>query len=57
MHRDDGQWFQRCADCESPLEANVSHPVYTERDQNGDLRLYSFCDEECKRRWLDARQG
>ncbi|WP_449267328.1 hypothetical protein [Halapricum hydrolyticum] len=27
------------------------------RDDDGDLRLYSFCDEECKENWLTDREG
>lgn len=43
--------FDACAYCDSRFEMNVSYPVHTEYEE-GEIRLYSFCDDECMDRWL-----
>lgn len=39
--------FESCANCETPFHQDVSYPAVT-RQENGDIDLYSFCDEECR---------
>ena len=55
MADDSTEWFRKCAYCGSPLQVAISHPVYTERDENGVLHLHSFCDESCMEHWQAAR--
>ena len=57
MDDEAAEWFQACAYCGSPLEEGVSHPVHVERDEDGGIQLYSFCDEECKENWLSDRDA
>lgn len=42
--------FESCVHCELPFQRNVSYPAVT-RQENGDVDLYSFCDEECREAW------
>ena len=44
--------FRACANCEAEFETESEYPVHTERDENGDLRIYSFCDYSCMQEWL-----
>ncbi|MFW6385182.1 MAG: DUF7576 family protein, partial [Halodesulfurarchaeum sp.] len=53
MDQQAGEWFERCAHCDSPLGVNVFHPVFTERDEDGTVHLHSFCDETCMEIWID----
>lgn len=32
------------------------HPVVTRRE-NGDFRVYAFCDEDCRDEWTDTDAG
>lgn len=43
--------FGACANCGSPFEPEVSYPVETLEGADGDLELYSFCDDDCRSAW------
>lgn len=43
--------FGTCANCGDAFEPEVSYPVVTRDGGDGELELYSFCDEECMRAW------
>lgn len=43
--------FEECANCGASFESDVWYPVATRRDDDGDLRVYSFCNEECRGAW------
>ena len=43
-----------CANCEAPLQFDVTYPVVTQK-QNGDIEYYSFCDDDCRAAWNAAR--
>lgn len=45
---------QTCAFCGALIDTAEWYPVEKERD-GGDLRLYSFCSEDCRSAWLDDR--
>lgn len=47
--------FERCAQCRAPLPQETWCPTATERDQDGELAVYTFCDETCKAAWEDTR--
>lgn len=42
----------RCDRCDNRIETGEWYPIAKERGADGDLRLYSFCSEGCKRTWL-----
>jgi hypothetical protein len=48
--------FDECAQCGTSLATGRRRPVYSERDATGRLRLYSFCDERCRRLWIGRRK-
>lgn len=43
-----------CANCGDRLQLNEWCPVVTRTDGDGNLQLYSFCDEECMAAWEAA---
>jgi hypothetical protein len=42
--------FTACAYCGASFQSNVEYPVVTTQ-KDGELKLYSFCDEECRTAW------
>lgn len=46
--------FGACANCGKPFQLGVEYPVTTSV-QEGELEVYSFCDEDCMAEWEDAR--
>lgn len=44
--------FDTCASCERAFKSGVAYPVETRVRPDGELELYSFCDEECRQSWL-----
>lgn len=44
-----------CANCRARLDTEEWHPVVTRTDETGELRLYTFCDEECEAEWEAVR--
>lgn len=42
-----------CTACGSTIETSDWYPIRTDRDDDGDLRLYPFCSEACQDAWLD----
>ncbi|WP_327054000.1 DUF7576 family protein [Halomicrococcus gelatinilyticus] len=45
---------ERCDYCSAPFEEGIRYPTTT---VDGDLRIYTFCDETCKGDWLDEHGG
>lgn len=45
--------FGACANCGDPFEPDVSYPVVTGDGPDGEMELYSFCDEACQAAWED----
>ncbi|MFC4357341.1 hypothetical protein ACFO0N_05180 [Halobium salinum] len=43
-------FFTTCDHCDEPFEPGTSYPVVTDHD-DGDVELYSFCDESCRDEW------
>lgn len=46
-----------CTECGSAIETSDWYPIRTDRDDDGDLRLYPFCSEDCQTAWLAERDG
>jgi len=44
---------KRCDHCDRPIETSDWYPMAKERDSEGELRLYTFCGEACKRAWSE----
>ena len=44
-----------CAYCGSSVSVGKKHPVYTDESDDGDVKLYTFCDGECIEAWLSER--
>lgn len=44
---DDG----RCAQCGGPVDRGRWHPVASEVDEEGVLRIRRFCSEACREEW------
>ena len=54
-HRDPGvnaeavsKW---CDYCGGPVATDEWYPAATRRDDDGNVEIYGFCDEECRQRW------
>lgn len=47
----DQNLFDTCAYCGDSFKPNVTYPVATRTNSDGDLEVYSFCDEDCKASW------
>lgn len=46
---------QTCATCGSQIDIDDWHPMVTEWDDDGTLRVYAFCDQDCKEDWAEDR--
>jgi hypothetical protein len=46
--------LSRCAHCGTPIREGVRHPTYTMTDEDGNVSLYVFCDDDCKAAWLET---
>lgn len=46
-----------CTECGAAIETSDWYPIRTDRDEDGDLRLYPFCSEDCQACWLEERDG
>lgn len=44
--------LQTCANCGSSIIVGKKHPVYTDESVDGDVALYTFCNDGCKDAWL-----
>ena len=53
--RSSGPSDKHCSYCGAPIERSDWYPVTKERDGDGSLRFYSFCDETCQTAWLGDR--
>lgn len=42
-----------CEECGETIATTDWYPIAKERTADGSLRLYPFCSEGCKTRWLD----
>lgn len=42
--------FAACAHCGTAFQEDVSYPVATQQ-KDGELALFSFCDEACRAAW------
>lgn len=42
---------EQCAECGSPVPTDEWYPVATERDDDGEVLIHSFCSEECRSAW------
>lgn len=42
---------RRCAHCGAPLTTTEWHAIRTDRDDDGQLLLRHFCDEDCVDAW------
>ena len=40
-----------CAACGDPVPADEWHPVATDRDEDGEMKIYAFCSEACRSSW------
>lgn len=49
--RPDPSPFEACATCGSDFEVDVNYPVVVRENGDGELELYSFCDECCEAAW------
>ncbi len=52
--RDSGMSFEQCAHCGAGLAVNEWYPTVTTTDGDGDVELYSFCNDACKDAWSDS---
>lgn len=43
--------FVACDHCRSSFDIDVRYPVSAHEGPDGDLELYSFCDEDCQQAW------
>lgn len=44
-----------CAYCGDHSELDEWQPVVTRTDDDGELQIYSFCDETCRAAWESAQ--
>lgn len=44
-----------CDYCDGPIATDEWHPVVTRRDDDGNVEIYAFCDESCRKRWERER--
>lgn len=42
---------KRCDHCGGPIDTDEWYPAATRRDDDGDVKVYNFCDEECRVEW------
>lgn len=47
---------KRCDHCGGPIDTDEWYPAATRRD-DGDVTVYSFCDEACRKRWKREADG
>ena len=47
----DASGLDVCAACGQTLHDGEWHPVVTDRTADGELTLYSFCDDDCRSAW------
>lgn len=43
-----------CTHCGATLPVGTWHPA-TDVVEDGELKIYSFCDEQCRQTWSDER--
>ncbi|WP_372910778.1 hypothetical protein [Salinigranum sp.] len=48
---------EACDHCGTALEEEVRYPTATVSEDDGDVSIFTFCDEACKEGWLDDRSG
>lgn len=46
-----------CAQCGEPIETSDWYPITSDRDDDGTLKLYPFCTEDCQATWIEARSS
>ncbi len=49
----DDRPFSECAHCGAAFDLGTSYPVVVEEAADGGVDLHSFCDESCKRAWVE----
>lgn len=50
-----GDALDTCAHCGSDLDTGEWHPVQQTRNEDGELRVHSFCGDDCLSAWSDDR--
>lgn len=43
-----------CANCGAEIDTREWHPLATRTNDDGNLRVYAFCEEDCRDEWADA---
>lgn len=49
--RDDSDHLTECAACGGTIVTTEWHAVRGVTDDDGDFRLYAFCDRDCRSAW------
>ncbi|WP_435359353.1 DUF7576 family protein [Haloarchaeobius sp. DFWS5] len=42
-----------CEVCGDSVETTEWHPAATQSDDEGNIQILTFCDEQCRDHWLD----
>lgn len=42
---------KRCDHCGGPVATDEWYPAATRHDDDGNVEIYGFCDEECRKQW------
>ena len=48
---DDSGSTELCAQCGASIDTSEWHPVVADDSEDGEFRLYPFCDEICRDEW------
>lgn len=46
-----------CDHCGGPVATDEWYPAATRHDDDGNVEIYGFCDEECRERWESEEGG
>ena len=46
-----------CDYCGGPVATDEWYPAATQHDDDGNVEIYGFCDEECKEQWKSDGGG
>lgn len=49
----DDRVFTECATCGASFERDERYPARADRDDDGNVQIHSFCDEDCLAEWAD----
>ena len=47
----------QCDNCDASLGEDMRYPTTTVDGTNGDIRIFTFCSEECREGWVDERDA